>query len=102
MNQTKKKGAIVQIDSFMTYGQFHILYLVSVFADKNKVDISTDRNQDRLIQDAIEIMRKYVTNRKSHAFYNLFRNPKTKQELYDLVMYKGQLELQLELQRKTA
>jgi len=106
MNQTKKKGAVVQIDSFLTYGQFHIIYLVALLADRNKINIAVSKNQDRLIHDALEIMRKYAANRKSHSFYNLFRNPKTKQDLYDLTMQKGQMEFQLQMepqsQRKTA
>jgi hypothetical protein len=102
MNQTKKKGALIQIDNFLTYGQFQIMYLVALLAERNKIDIATNVNQDRLIHDALEVMRRYVANRKSHSFYNLFRNPRTKQDLYDLAMQKGQLEFPLEYHRKTA
>ena len=92
----------MQIDGFLTYGQFHIIYLVSLLSERNKIDISSEQNQDRLIKDALEVMRKYVKNRKSHSYYNLFRNPKTKQDLYDLAMHKGQLEFKLEAQMKSA
>lgn len=94
-NIAKKKGAILQVDEFLTYGLFHTIYLVSLLAEKNAVDIGIEINQDRLIMDSLKIMRKYLSNRKSYSFYNLFRNPNTKMELYNLAMDKGQLQLEL-------
>ena len=94
-NIAKKKGAILQVDEFLTYGLFHIIYIVSLLAEKNAVDIGIEINQDRLIMDSLKIMRKYLSNRKSYSFYNLFRNPNTKMELYNLAMDRGQLQLEL-------
>lgn len=94
-NTALKKGVIAQADTFLTYGQFHILYLVSILSEKTKLDISRAQNRKRLINDALNIIRNYVSDRKSHSYYTLFRNPKTKQDLYDLVFQRGQLEFQL-------
>lgn len=94
-NISIKKGTVVQADTFLTYGQFHILYLVSILAEKSRSDISKVHNRQRLVKDALSVVRNFVSDRKSYAFYNLFRHPKTKQDLYDLVFQRGQLELQL-------
>jgi hypothetical protein len=94
-NISKRKGALNQVDEFLTYGLFHTIYVVSLLAEKNQINISTKINQDRLIKDSLSIMRRYLLNRKSYSFYNLFRSPNTKLELYDLAMDKGQLQLEL-------
>lgn len=94
-NQIIKKGSVIEADTFLAYGQFHIIYLVSILAAKSGLDFSISRNRQRLIKDALSFVRNYVSGRKTHSFYNLFRNPKTKQDLYDLVFARGQLELEL-------
>ncbi len=93
INIQKKRGTVTYVDSFLTYGQFHILYLVSLVAEKNEISIQDTQNIDRLINDALVIMRKFITSQKNQSFYNLFRNPKTKEGLSNAALQKGQLEL---------
>ena len=97
VNRLKKKGSLGNIDAFLTYGQFHILYIMSLLAEKNDIDISVKINQKRLLDDALEIMRAYLEDKKPNGFYVLFRSPRTKEELFERTLKKGQLSLPLEL-----
>lgn len=92
-----KRGVLTNSERFLTYGMYHILYLVGILADRKNMDISNVKNRDALINDALEIMRKYLKIKNTSNYYNLFRNPRTKDELYDIALDKGQLEFQLEL-----
>lgn len=96
-NRLKKRGNTGNIDGFLTYGQFHILYIMSLLAEKNQVDIAIKANQTRLLDDALEIMRVYLEDKKTNGYYVLFRSPKTKEELFERTLKKGQLLLPLGL-----
>ena len=95
VNLLKKRGGITQIDDFLSYGQFHLIYLVNLLAQKNGLSISNTEERERLIHDALEIMRKFLQHRKNSAYYPLFRNPRTKHDLLDITLQRGQLELSL-------
>jgi hypothetical protein len=95
VNLLKKRGGITQIDDFLSYGQFHLIYLVNLLAEKNGLSIGKTEERERLIHDALEVMRKFLQNRKNSAYYPLFRNPRTKHELLDITLQRGQLELSL-------
>ncbi|MEZ5902928.1 MAG: AIPR family protein [Alphaproteobacteria bacterium] len=97
VNNLKKKGSTSNLDAFLSYGQFHILYIMSLLAEKNGLDINEEANQSRLLDDALEIMRSYLDYKKTTGFYVLFRSPKTKEELFERTLKKGQLALPLEL-----
>lgn len=95
VNLLKRRGGITQIDDFLTYGQFHIIYLVSLLASKNGANINDPTQRERLINDALEIMRKFLQTRRNSSYYVLFRNPRTKHDLQDVLFQRGQLELSL-------
>lgn len=96
-NAESKKGILDNSERFLTYGMYHILYLVALLADRRNTKIDTEKNREALINDALEIMRTYLKLKKTSNYYNLFRNPRTKNEIYDIALDKGQLEFKLEL-----
>ena len=96
-NLQRRKGAVDDVDTFMTYGYYHALYIVALLSEKLGVIISSNKNRESLVEDALNIMRDYVGDVRTKDYYNLFRNPKTKEELYDKVMEKGQIPLPLGL-----
>ncbi|NVJ93570.1 MAG: AIPR family protein, partial [Methylocystaceae bacterium] len=95
--KARKKGTGNDIDSFWSYGQFHILYLVKLLSEKNDISITDNKNRERLLNDAVEIMRSFILSKKTSSFYTLFRSAKTKEELYERALHKGQLPLPLEI-----
>ncbi len=92
-----KKGILTNTERFLTYGLYHILYLVGLLAERKNISIDISKNRDALINDALDIMRGYLKHKNTSNYYNLFRNPRTKEEIYDIALDKGQLEFRLEL-----
>lgn len=92
-----KKGALTNTERFLTYGLYHILYLIGLLAERKNLSIDTPKNRSALIKDALDIMRGYLKHKNTSNYYNLFRNPRTKEEIYDVALDKGQLEFKLEL-----
>ena len=92
-----KKGAINNNERFLTYGLFHVMYPVGLLSERRNIKIDVVKHREALLKDALEIMRNYVERKKTTNYYNLFRNPRTREEIYDFALDKGQLEFKLEL-----
>ncbi len=101
-NRLRKKNITDKVDEFLTYGQFHIIYLVALLSERKCVDIKSEKKRERLINDALEIMRAYIEVTKTNGFYVFFRNPKTKEGLFEMALGKGQLSLPFELKSMPA
>jgi hypothetical protein len=97
-----KKGIAADEDSFLTYGHFHVVYLVALLSEKKSIDISSCKDRESLIEDALNIMRLYIDATKTSSFYLSFRSPKTREGLFEAAMNKGQLSFPFELKSMPA
>jgi hypothetical protein len=69
-------------NTFLIYGQYHILFLVAVLLDKRSVKNPSDEKLESIIDESISIVRDIVGSKTEISFYNYFRNPRTKDRLY--------------------
>jgi len=70
-------------NTFLVYGQYHVLFLVAVLLEKRVIRSPSDAQLDSVIDEAVSIVRGRVSSKNEVAFYNYFRNPRTKDRLYD-------------------
>lgn len=96
-NKNKKKNVSKNINYFLTYGHFHVLYVASLLAEKNEVDIASEEMRQKLVNDSLELMASFMEMKANSSLYTLFRNARTKEELYGFVMGTVQLPLPLGL-----
>lgn len=70
-------------NTFLVYGQYHILFLVAVLLEKRQMKSPSEEQIDSIIDEAISIVRDRVGTKNEVAFYSYFRNPRTKDRLYE-------------------
>ena len=78
-------------NDFITYGQYHVLYIVSVLIEKNNISFDSiieNVNLHNLIDESMTIIRDALNQKTELAFYNYFRDARSKELIYERAVLK--------------